>query len=746
MSIKHTYTLILLFIFSLWSYSQEEIISSNQNGIYSDFVADQDGKRLEGITVRVRGKNSSDITDFNGEFSIRANKGDLIILSKNGTQINSYIYDGSLHYEVKDESVFEDNEVQPIKNSPKTKRSSKSVKKLVSRTTSRNSYHQALDSANFYVKKNPSKSIEFVESALKSTTKKKEVAASYVVLADAYFNLNQFDLALSNYEVAYTNLDKSIPLQLKLAKAYYKNLNLTKSSLFYNKVINNRQTISYQKVVAYEGIATNYKAKKNYSKALQNYKKGLQLAEKHLITPKITDLNSSIAEVLSLQGNVNQSQTYMSNSIQSAKKENRKRAIIQSNKAADFYGRTNSIQEEITQRKETLKDLEEAELDEIIAPEAVVISKQKVKYDIGNALERQKDYNQAIEYFIESAADAVSVDDIETEKKAIQGLSEVYAKIGDDSNALIHYKKYTKLVDLLYQKKEKEITEAVAMGKDLLAKQNRISSLEKDRELNESKINLFKSEQNLVEENNRRQRLIIYSLIGGLLLLLLSLFYMFRSNKQRKLANNLLALKSLRSQMNPHFIFNALNSVNSFIAKNDERAANRYLTDFSTLMRSVLENSEQDFIPLEKEIELLNLYLKLEHTRFEDKFDFEINIDNSVQLDEFQIPPMLLQPYVENAVWHGLRYKKEKGLLQININQTNSETLKISISDDGIGRKKSKELKSKNQLKKKSKGMQNIRQRVAILNEMYQDKVDVSISDLNQNETGTKVVLTLKKD
>ena len=221
---------------------------------------------------------------------------------------------------------------------------------------------------------------------------------------------------------------------------------------------------------------------------------------------------------------------------------------------------------------------------------------------------------------------------------------------------------------------------------------------------------------------------------------------MIRSNKQRKLANNLLALKSLRSQMNPHFIFNALNSVNSFIASNDERTANRYLTDFSTLMRSVLENSEEDFIPLEKEIELLKLYLKLEHSRFKDKFDYQFNIAENVNINDFKIPPMLLQPYVENAVWHGLRYKKEKGLLQVNIQQKDAETIEIVITDNGIGRKKSKALKSSNQQKRKSKGMKNIKQRISILNQMYKDKVDVFISDLQEDETGTKVTLTLKKD
>ncbi len=198
--------------------------------------------------------------------------------------------------------------------------------------------------------------------------------------------------------------------------------------------------------------------------------------------------------------------------------------------------------------------------------------------------------------------------------------------------------------------------------------------------------------------------------------------------------------------MNPHFIFNALNSVNNYIAKSDERSANRYLSEFSTLMRAVLENSEEDFIPLSKELELLELYVKLEHSRFPEKFDYEINIDNDIDIEAFQIPPMLLQPYIENAIWHGLRYKENKGMLQIAIRRKNMDLIEIEIVDNGIGRKKSAELKTKNQKKQKSKAMGNIKKRIAILNEMYKDKVAVMVSDLQKDKTGTSVLLTLKKD
>ena len=198
--------------------------------------------------------------------------------------------------------------------------------------------------------------------------------------------------------------------------------------------------------------------------------------------------------------------------------------------------------------------------------------------------------------------------------------------------------------------------------------------------------------------------------------------------------------------MNPHFIFNALNSVNNFISKSDERSANRYLSDFSTLMRSVLENSEEDFIPLEKELQQLELYIKLEHSRFEDKFDYQINIEENVQVAKFQIPPMLLQPYIENAIWHGLRYREEKGELLVTIKENSTDSIIITITDNGIGRKKSAEIKTQNQRKQKSKGMGIIQKRVAILNDMYTDKVDIKISDLQSDGTGTKVLFILKRE
>ena len=724
--------IFLFFIFSLLASAQQD----TGNKMYSDKITDDSGTPLRGITVRVKGKGISTVTDINGEFTINAQIGDIIVLSKNGRIIDSYRYDGSLYYEVEDKSDV-------IQSDKKRKTGFK--KRLKSKSSAKNIFKIQLDSALYYATRNPTKSIDYIGTALKfAGNNKKQLSQSYTVLGDVYSNLKQYDLAVSNYTIALEN-GNTTETQLKLANALLSNKALQQSEQQF-KTILKRRISTVEKAQAHEGLGDVYFKQGILGKALNEFKTALNLQKRIANSSKLSDLNAKIAGVLEAKGNTNEAEGYLLKAQDTINSQNPQKAVIESNRAADFYSRNNFVAKEIKQRQETLKKLEEADVEEVVVDDNVALTKPKAKFDLGNAYLKQQNFKKAIPLLEESAAEAESTDDIETQKEAVQKLSEAYVSLGDDDKALLNYKKYVALVDALYKQKEKEIKEVVSLNKSLSEKQNRITSLEKDRELSESKLKLFKTENQLTIENDRRQKTIIYALLAGLVLLVLSLFWMLRSNQQKKLANNLLALKSLRTQMNPHFIFNALNSVNSFIAQNDERTANRYLTDFSTLMRSVLENSEEDFIPLEKEIELLELYLKLEHSRFKDKFDYELTIDKSIDLGQFQIPPMLLQPYVENAVWHGLRYKKEKGFLKVQLLKKDEETIAIEITDNGIGRKKSAALKTEYQKKKKSKGMQNIKQRIAILNTMYKDKIDVHIEDMYENATGTKVTLTLKKD
>ena len=205
-------------------------------------------------------------------------------------------------------------------------------------------------------------------------------------------------------------------------------------------------------------------------------------------------------------------------------------------------------------------------------------------------------------------------------------------------------------------------------------------------------------------------------------------------------------MKALRAQMNPHFIFNSLNSIQKYILKNEHFEASQYLTKFSRLIRLILDHSNQNTVQLSSELEMLKLYIEMESLRFDDKFDYKIIMEDNLQPDMVEIPSMLIQPYVENAIWHGLLHKETKGTLLLSFSRGNSSSLTVTIEDDGIGREKAAELKSKQVLKKKSYGMRITEDRIAIINRIQNINATSEIIDLKDelgNAAGTKVVLSI---
>ena len=205
-------------------------------------------------------------------------------------------------------------------------------------------------------------------------------------------------------------------------------------------------------------------------------------------------------------------------------------------------------------------------------------------------------------------------------------------------------------------------------------------------------------------------------------------------------------LSALKAQMNPHFIFNCLNSIENYILKNESLKAAEYINDFARLIRLILQNSRSQYIPLKDEIEALDLYLQMESLRFDNKFEYQINISPDVELSETDIPPMMIQPFVENAIWHGLIPKHAPGKLQIDISRHNGE-LRCIIQDNGIGRDKSKEVNASMYKRgKKSMGMLITKNRIDVFNELYQTNATVQIHDLRDDEgnsLGTKVDLNI---
>jgi ligand-binding sensor domain-containing protein len=209
------------------------------------------------------------------------------------------------------------------------------------------------------------------------------------------------------------------------------------------------------------------------------------------------------------------------------------------------------------------------------------------------------------------------------------------------------------------------------------------------------------------------------------------------SELNRSLLN--LKLKALRAQMNPHFIFNVMNSIQLFIVNQDDEATNRYLSKFSKLIRAILSNSDKNTIPLSEELKTLELYLDLEVMRFERKFHYEIIVDKQIDPNEIEIPPMLIQPYLENSLKHGILPARREGKIRIEI-QKNSAFLKCIIEDNGIGRARSAEINSHSEYK--SFGTSITKERLSVINELYNSTLSeqtIDLEDEASNSAGTRV-------
>lgn len=200
-------------------------------------------------------------------------------------------------------------------------------------------------------------------------------------------------------------------------------------------------------------------------------------------------------------------------------------------------------------------------------------------------------------------------------------------------------------------------------------------------------------------------------------------------------------LRALRAQMNPHFIFNSLNSILHFMVKHDLDGAHDYLKKFSTLMRATLDNSRSETVTLADEIEALRLYLDLEKLRLDDAFSYRITIEPGIDLEELEIPPLIIQPYVENAIQHGLAHKKEKGRLEVGI-WRGEHGIICSVVDNGIGRRQAMAGEQGKRQGHKSSGMDITRARLDVMSLLDKIRYGTTVVDLYDNEqrpAGTRV-------
>jgi hypothetical protein len=237
-------------------------------------------------------------------------------------------------------------------------------------------------------------------------------------------------------------------------------------------------------------------------------------------------------------------------------------------------------------------------------------------------------------------------------------------------------------------------------------------------------------------------------LIGLIILVVIAIVYITKrivveSNKRKNLRQDI-ELKSVYSQINPHFIFNSLNTSLYFIKKNRVEEAYQHVSKFSYLLRSYIASSRSKFISIADEIYNLETYIALQQERFENKFDFDFVVDEGLDVHSIKIPALLLQPIVENAIEHGLFHKVEKGYLRVSFKSVRRGFVQCIVEDNGIGRKKSKQISEKSLVKKESFGDALIKDLINIFNKYERIKISIEYTDKVEPETGTIVVLNIK--
>ncbi|MBX2970494.1 MAG: tetratricopeptide repeat protein [Cyclobacteriaceae bacterium] len=331
-------------------------------------------------------------------------------------------------------------------------------------------------------------------------------------------------------------------------------------------------------------------------------------------------------------------------------------------------------------------------------------------------------------------------------------LSQVYEKRNDFSKALQAHKEHKAWSDSVYNEEN---------ARAFLAQEVKIEVLEKNKQLAEQNLRLeFLQEQ--VKQEVRQKWLLAFVSV----LLLVSGIQVFQKFAQRKRMNALLAAKNqeitrqkahieemnfqlenrmLRAQINPHFIFNSLSSIQHFITSDDRTAALKYLTKFSHLLRQVLESSISGNVLLREEVKLLHMYLELEALRFDHSFSFEIQVDDSLEMDTVEIPTMILQPLIENAVLHGLIPKPGDKKLAVSF-RLDSGMMEIRIEDNGIGREAARDLQQGKIRQNPSRGLSVTEQRLAVLREKHGWESSIKYLDLVDaagQPAGTCVILRL---
>ena len=599
-----------------------------------------------------------------------------------------------------------------------------------------------------YQSSDPKKLQEYATLALHLSKKinyKSEEGNAYLNLGNSYIILGNYPLALQNFSNAQAVFEKEIvsntsenneQIKSGLARAFgsigivfSEQSNYAKALQYHLKAVKIYEEIGNESKSAriYNNIGIVYKAQGEHFKALNAFVKCLKIQEK-LKDEAVGITTTNIGNIYLDQKNYPKAFEYYSKAIVLFEEFPNSRGL------GELYNNLGLYYKEISNPKKAFENWNLA----LQSFDAIddKFGKSDTYHLMGELYFNQKEYNNALLYAEKAAALSSQLNVLEGTALAEKLLSDVYEKLNKPNEAFAHFKLYKTAQDSLINHEN--------IRKSVQAEMN--YEFEKKEVL--QKKELEKKELLLAEQSKRHTLQTLF--IALLVLLLMGIAFLIYNRLQLKKTLTLqkelaeYEQKALHLQMNPHFVFNCLGSISSFIVQNGTDSAIKYLSKFSKLMRLTLEYSKESLIPIDKEIESLQNYLELEQLRFNNVFVFKITKSADIE-DDMALPPLLLQPFVENAIIHGLIPKKEYGTISVDFSIEN-ESLICTILDDGIGFEKSKEIKENLVAIHKSMALDITKKRLEMMEASTAQKAKVAIKEI-KNESGeiqgTKVVLNL---
>ncbi|MBN2174374.1 MAG: tetratricopeptide repeat protein [Bacteroidales bacterium] len=545
-----------------------------------------------------------------------------------------------------------------------------------------------------------------------------------------YKNQGEYAQALEFYEQA---LSAAIELNdtswiaacyANAGNVYRRLTNYSKALDYFLKALEvfEKEGESRRMAISYMNIGNLYEDQKDYNTALEYYSRALQLSYQ-------TDDKKRIAECLANIGNIYSAQKAF-------------------NTARDFYRQSLEINIELgyehtvddcykyigsTYELEGLTDtalVNYRKAYEIALKENDKLILAEVLGSIANIFLMKKSYREAMENADKSLQIGLETGDPQNIKNAYLYLSEAWQGLNNPIKALEYFKLYSNIKDTIFSSDKYKAIKDLEMKYETEKKEQKLALLTEKNQVQVLKL-------------SRRYRLLWG--IGILAVLIMLIIYLLFRQKELRSKHMAVELeqKLLRSQMNPHFIFNSLIAIQSFIYKKDPVQAGDYLAKFAELIRITLENSRSEFVLLEREIKMLEIYLELQCLRFDNKFNYQLEIDENIDASTMRIPPMLAQPFIENAIEHGLRYKDTKGNIKINYMKSNG-ILRLIVEDDGIGREKA----AANSRNKKHASMATsiTIERLEVLSKRFKQKLKLELTDLKNEEgmpCGTQVKFSM---